>query len=63
MRSSTKPGADRDPVVLVGEGGVRRMPQPSDPIVAWIDLMEVVRLLRPPGAPSPRPPARGPFLL
>jgi len=37
---------------LVGEGGGQRLPAPADPIRAWIDLMEVVRMLRPHGAPA-----------
>lgn len=61
--SSTKPEADRDRVVLVGEGGVQRMPVPEDPIQAWLDLMEVVEMLRPPGGRRPPVPTRGRFLL
>ena len=62
-RSSKKPGPDRDNAVLVAEGGVQRMPTPADPIRAWIDLMQVVEILRPQG--RPRPPKRtvGRFLL
>ena len=58
-----KSGADSGVVVLVGEGGVERMPVPADPIQAWLDLMEVVRMLRPPGAERPTVPVRGRFLL
>ena len=53
-----KSEGERRSVVLVGEGGVQRLPAPADPIQAWIDLMEVVRMLRPPGdsrTPSPPP--------
>ena len=62
-RSSTKSGVDRRGVVLVGEGGVQRLPAPADPIQAWLDLMEVVRMLRPAGAARPPGPTRGRFLL
>lgn len=61
--SATNSGPDRDRVVLVGEGGVDRMPPPADPIQAWIDLMEVVEMLRPVGGPHPPKPTRGRFLL
>lgn len=47
MRSSTRPAADREPI-LVGEGGVQHQPHSEDPIQAWIELMEVVEILRPP---------------
>ena len=60
---STKRGADDDRVVLVSEGGVERMPVAADPIQAWIDLMEVVEMLRPPGGPRPPTPTCGRFLL
>lgn len=56
-------GADPDRVVLVGEGGVTRLPAPADPIQAWIDLMEVVRMLRPPRERWAARPVRGRFLL
>ena len=56
-------GADQDRVVLVGEGGVARMPAPADPIQAWIDLMDVVRMLRPPRDARSTRPVRGRFLL
>ncbi|MBB1471658.1 hypothetical protein H5368_01285 [Luteimonas sp. MC1782] len=55
--------ADRPSVVLVGEGGVQRLPAPADPIQAWIELMEVVRMLRPAGDVRPPGPTRGCFLL
>lgn len=61
--SSKKTGPDPDRVVLVGEGGLARMPAPADPIQAWIDLMEVVRMLRPPRGARPARPVRGRFLL
>lgn len=62
-RSSKKPGPDRDNAVLFAEGGVQRMPAPADPVQAWIDLMQVVEMLRPQG--RPRAPRRtvGRFLL
>ncbi|MGQ4659616.1 hypothetical protein [Lysobacter sp. F6437] len=63
MSSSTKSATDRDRVVLVSEGGVERMPAPADPIKAWIDLMEVVEMLRPRGAPRPPVSTGGVFLL
>lgn len=63
MNSSTKPGADSGGVVLVGEGGVEYMPVPADPIRAWLELMEVVRMLRPPGEPRPPGTPGGRFLL
>lgn len=63
MRSSTNSGTDRDRVVLVEEGGVDRPPPPADPIQAWIDLMEVVAMLRPAGGQRSPTPARGRFLL
>lgn len=63
MRSSTNSGTDRDRVVLVGEGGADRLPPPADPIQAWIDLMEVVAMLRPRGGQRPPTPTRGRFLL
>lgn len=50
-------------VVLVDEGGVQRLPAPADPIQAWIDLMEVVRMLRPPRDARPTRQAGGRFLL
>jgi hypothetical protein len=62
-RSSTNSGTDRDRVVLVAEGGVDRTPPPADPIQAWIDLMDVVEMLRPTGGPPPPKPTRGRFLL
>lgn len=61
-RSSTKSEPDRN-VVLVGEGGVQRLPAPADPIQAWIDLMEVVRMLRPAGSPRRPSPTGRQFLL
>ena len=60
---STKPGADDDRVVLVSEGGAERVPFAADPIQAWIDLMEVVEMLRPPDGPRPPTPTCGRFLL
>ena len=62
-RSSTKSGHEARPVVLVDEGGVQRLPASTDPIQAWIDLMEVVRMLRPPGASCPPSPPPGRFRL
>ena len=62
-RSSTKSGGDCRSVVLVDEGGVQRLPAPADPIQAWIDLMEVVRMLRPPRDARPTRQAGGRFLL
>ena len=50
-------------VVLEDEGGVQRLPAPADPIQAWIDLMEVVRMLRPPRDARPTRQAGGRFLL
>lgn len=47
----------------MGEGGVQRLPAPTDPIQAWLDLMEVVRMLRPAGDARPPGPTRGRFLL
>lgn len=61
--SSPTSAPDRDRIVLVGEAGVQRMPTPAEPIQAWIDLMEVVRMLRPPGVPRLPVPTRGRFLL
>lgn len=58
-----KSEGDRRSVVLVGEGGVQRLPAPADPIQAWIDLMEVVRMLRPPGGSPPPSPTPGGFRL
>lgn len=58
-----KSGSDRRSVVLVGDGGVQRLPLPADPIQAWIDLMEVVRMLRPPGDSRPPSSTRGGFRL
>ncbi|MDN5782082.1 MAG: hypothetical protein L0H23_08690 [Luteimonas sp.] len=49
--------------MLVEEGGVDRLPPPADPIQAWIDLMEVVAMLRPPGGQRPPTPTRDRFLL
>ena len=60
---STKPGADDDRVILVSEGGVDRVPVAADPIQAWIDLMEVVEMLRPQDRPRPPTPICGRFLL
>ncbi len=60
---STKPGADDDRVILVSEGGVDRVPVAADPIQAWIDLMEVVEMLRPQDGPRPPTPICGRFLL
>lgn len=57
MSSSQKPATPDDArVVLVGEGGVRKLPMPRDPIRTWLDLMEVVEALRPAG--RARPPRR-----
>lgn len=62
-RSSTKSGHEARRVVLVDEGGVQRLPASTDPIRAWIDLMEVVRMLRRPGASRRRLPPPGRYLL
>ncbi|MEG3190844.1 hypothetical protein [Lysobacter sp. D1-1-M9] len=58
-----KPATDRGGVVLVGEGGVRTLPTPRDPIQTWIELMEVVEALRPKGRPRPPRRTTGRFLL
>ncbi len=64
MNSSRKPTRPEPPgAVLVREGGVRTLPVPSDPIRAWLDLMEVVDALRPPVRPPSVRRSVGKYLL
>lgn len=58
MNSSPKSEPAAEPV-LVREGGVEYRPTPSpDPLVAWVELMELVEMLCPrwpPRAPAIEP--------
>lgn len=64
MNSSSRPaGPDICQAVLIADGGVHRLPAPEDPIRAWVELMEVVEALRPPGRPRELRPTVGRFLI
>ncbi|MFZ7095684.1 hypothetical protein ACOPJQ_07655 [Luteimonas dalianensis] len=64
MNSPRKPAEpDIRQAVLVADGGVQRLPVPEDPIRAWMELMEVVEALRPPGRPREARPTVGRFLI